>query len=216
MRCMRCRKPWIEHQVAHAAIASRARSCPPQRFCLKTATPATHDIDDAMRRQICARCCTYPRIREASRPRPDNPEAPDMGRLKTITPPQLPDRLGRPPPAAWPSAGLCGPQKPHANSAARRAAGQGETPRFTPYVLINADGVTLITPRADKGQECLFGPGGLIAEELDVRTRTSPGRSPPANRPAYWNTAARRRAAAFMVPERRQGGTSGPRRFFPP
>ncbi|AXI47671.1 isoquinoline 1-oxidoreductase [Sulfitobacter sp. SK012] len=39
---------------------------------------------------------------------------------------------------------------------------------LTPYVLINADGITLITPRADVGQGSYSVQAHLIAEELDV------------------------------------------------
>ena len=59
---------------------------------------------------------------------------------------------------------------------------------ITPYVLITPDGITLITPRADKGQGAYSVQAALIAEELDVRLdqiNTDPGT--PA--PAYYNTA---------------------------
>lgn len=70
---------------------------------------------------------------------------------------------------------------------------------LTPYVLIDATGITLITPRTDKGQGAYSVQAALIAEELDVeldQVRLDPG--PPA--PAYWNTAFSEEAAAFMVP----------------
>ncbi|WP_371224428.1 xanthine dehydrogenase family protein molybdopterin-binding subunit [Roseovarius sp. 2305UL8-3] len=70
---------------------------------------------------------------------------------------------------------------------------------LTPYVLITADGITLITPRADKGQGAYSVQAALIAEELDVeldQIRFDPG--PPS--PAYWNTALSDEAAAFVAP----------------
>lgn len=70
---------------------------------------------------------------------------------------------------------------------------------LTPYVLIDATGITLITPRTDKGQGAYSIQAALIAEELDVeldQIRLDPG--PPA--PAYWNTAFSGEAAAFLVP----------------
>ncbi|MBR0815942.1 xanthine dehydrogenase family protein molybdopterin-binding subunit [Bradyrhizobium diazoefficiens] len=58
---------------------------------------------------------------------------------------------------------------------------------ITPYVRIDAKGVTLITPRADKGQGSYSIQAHLIAEELDVdphKVRIHPG--PPS--PAYFNS----------------------------
>ncbi|MEP3298154.1 molybdopterin cofactor-binding domain-containing protein [Tateyamaria sp.] len=57
---------------------------------------------------------------------------------------------------------------------------------LTPYVKINADGITLITPRADKGQGAYSVQAYLIAEELDVdpsKVTLSPGMPDPA----YYN-----------------------------
>ena len=39
---------------------------------------------------------------------------------------------------------------------------------ITPYVKIDENGITLITPRADKGQGAYSIQAALIAEELDV------------------------------------------------
>ncbi|MDQ2093928.1 xanthine dehydrogenase family protein molybdopterin-binding subunit [Rhodalgimonas zhirmunskyi] len=67
---------------------------------------------------------------------------------------------------------------------------------LTPYVLINAEGVTLITPRADKGQGVYHVQAALIAEELDVdlaAVKTDPG--PPSA--AYYNTALSAEAVPF-------------------
>ncbi len=77
--------------------------------------------------------------------------------------------------------------------------GTGGEAALTPYVLITAEGITLITPRADKG-----GQGGawsvqaaLIAEELDVEldqiNADPPG--PPAK--AYYNTALANESVPF-------------------
>jgi len=58
---------------------------------------------------------------------------------------------------------------------------------ITPYVRVDAKGVTLITPRADKGQGSYSIQAHLIAEELDVdphKVRIDPG---PPN-PAYFNS----------------------------
>jgi isoquinoline 1-oxidoreductase beta subunit len=54
---------------------------------------------------------------------------------------------------------------------------------LTPYVRIDAEGVTLITPRADKGQGAYSVQAALIAEELDIeldQVRVDPG---PPDRP---------------------------------
>lgn len=57
---------------------------------------------------------------------------------------------------------------------------------LNPYVRIDADGVTLITPRADVGQGATSIQAALLAEEMDLawgRFRTEPG--PPGA--AYYN-----------------------------
>ncbi|MEL7125676.1 MAG: molybdopterin cofactor-binding domain-containing protein [Pseudomonadota bacterium] len=67
---------------------------------------------------------------------------------------------------------------------------------LTPYVKIDASGITLITPRADSGQGAYSVQAALIAEELDVeldQVRVDPG--PPD--PAYYNTALSTEAAPF-------------------
>jgi len=59
---------------------------------------------------------------------------------------------------------------------------------ITPFVKINTDGVTLITPRADKGQGSYSMQANLIAEELDInpaRATITPGLPGPA----YYNGA---------------------------
>ncbi|MGO4916538.1 molybdopterin cofactor-binding domain-containing protein [Pseudogemmobacter sp. W21_MBD1_M6] len=65
--------------------------------------------------------------------------------------------------------------------------GAGEA-ALTPYVLINAQGVTLITPRADLGQGAYSVQAALLAEELDIAwgdIRVDPG----VPSPAYYNGA---------------------------
>lgn len=67
---------------------------------------------------------------------------------------------------------------------------------LTPYVLITGQTITLITPRADKGQGAISVQAALIAEELDVeldQIKTDPG--PPS--PAYYNTALSGDAVPF-------------------
>lgn len=67
---------------------------------------------------------------------------------------------------------------------------------ITPYVRIDADGVTLITPRADFGQGGYSSQATIIAEELDVdpsKVRLDPG--PPS--PAYFNGAVLSEAVPF-------------------
>ncbi|MEL6344025.1 MAG: molybdopterin cofactor-binding domain-containing protein [Myxococcota bacterium] len=57
---------------------------------------------------------------------------------------------------------------------------------ITPYVKIDANGITFITPRADKGQGAYSAQARLIAEELDIdpaKVRLDPGQ--PAQ--AYYN-----------------------------
>lgn len=74
--------------------------------------------------------------------------------------------------------------------------GEGEA-SMTEYVRITADGVTLITPRADKGQGAYHVQAALIAEEMDIdldQVTVEPG--PPA--PAYYNTALSAEAPGFM------------------
>jgi isoquinoline 1-oxidoreductase beta subunit len=69
---------------------------------------------------------------------------------------------------------------------------------LNPYVLIDADGVTLITPRADVGQGATSIQAHLLAEELDVdpaAVRTSPG---PASG-AYWNSVVASEGMPFAA-----------------
>ena len=87
--------------------------------------------------------------------------------------------------------------RPHANPL-KDGLKPGEA-AITPYVRIDETGITLITPRADKGQGAYHVQAALLAEELDValdQIRVDPG-SPS---PAYWNTALGPEAAEFMIP----------------
>lgn len=86
---------------------------------------------------------------------------------------------------------------PYDNPLANTLA-EGEA-ALTPYVKIDANGATLITPRADKGQGAYHVQAALIAEELDVdldQIKIDPG--PPDK--AYWNTALAAEGADFMAP----------------
>lgn len=67
---------------------------------------------------------------------------------------------------------------------------------LTPYVLIDQEGVTLITPRTDKGQGAYSIQAALIAEELDIdldQIRVDPG----VPSPTYYNTALSGEAVPF-------------------
>lgn len=57
---------------------------------------------------------------------------------------------------------------------------------ITPFVKIARDGVTLITPRADKGQGAYSIQAYLLAEELDIDPRSA-RRTPGLPAPAYYN-----------------------------
>lgn len=67
---------------------------------------------------------------------------------------------------------------------------------ITPYVKIDAEGVTLITPRTDLGQGAYSVQAALIAEELDIeldQVRVDPGMPSPT----YYNTALSEEGAPF-------------------
>ncbi|KNX41603.1 Isoquinoline 1-oxidoreductase subunit beta [Roseovarius tolerans] len=69
---------------------------------------------------------------------------------------------------------------------------------LTPYVRITADTITLITPRADKGQGAVSVQAALIAEELDVSLdQIATDFGPPS--PAYYNTALAGDAVPFRA-----------------
>jgi len=67
---------------------------------------------------------------------------------------------------------------------------------ITPYIKINADGITLITPRADKGQGAYSIQANLIAEELDIDP-TSATITPGMPGPAYYNAAVMEEGVPF-------------------
>ena len=67
---------------------------------------------------------------------------------------------------------------------------------ITPFVKIDASGVTLITPRADKGQGSYSMQARLIAEELDVDPETATI-SPGMPGPAYYNGAILEESVPF-------------------
>lgn len=82
---------------------------------------------------------------------------------------------------------------------------------ITPYVKIDADGITLITPRADKGQGTFSMQAYLLAEELDVdplQVQLSPGL--PA--PVYHNTAVL--SEGFPFPATDDSGIANAARNF--
>jgi isoquinoline 1-oxidoreductase beta subunit len=67
---------------------------------------------------------------------------------------------------------------------------------FNPWVLIDNDRVTLITPHADKGQGVVSSQAALIAEELDIEFgQFDISFGPPSA--AYWNTAMAEEAVPF-------------------
>jgi isoquinoline 1-oxidoreductase beta subunit len=81
--------------------------------------------------------------------------------------------------------------KPYANPLAADNAGA-----ITPYVLIDATGVTIVTPRAEMGQGIQSTLAALVAEELDLpwdQVRVMHG--PPAK--AYYNAAMFEEAVPF-------------------
>lgn len=67
---------------------------------------------------------------------------------------------------------------------------------ITPYVKIDSSGITLITPRADKGQGSYAMQARLIAEELDFDPATATI-SPGMPGPAYYNGALLEESAPF-------------------
>ncbi|MDG1859362.1 MAG: hypothetical protein P8I94_09675, partial [Emcibacteraceae bacterium] len=68
---------------------------------------------------------------------------------------------------------------------------------ITPYILLNDEGITLITPRADLGQGAYSIQAALLAEELDVDLndiKVDPGM--PSGE-AYYNTVLAAEALGF-------------------
>ncbi len=118
-----------------------------------------------------------------------------MGKVKTIA--RRSFLIGSAAIAGGVAFGVWRYKTPYANPLVEGLA-EGEA-ALTPYVKIDAQGVTLITPRADKGQGVYHVQAVLIAEELDVDLediKVDPG---PPDR-AYWNGALAAEAAEFSVP----------------
>jgi len=67
---------------------------------------------------------------------------------------------------------------------------------ITPYVKIDASGITLVTPRADKGQGSYSMQARLIAEELDFDPTTATI-TPGMPGPAYYNGAVLEEGVPF-------------------
>jgi isoquinoline 1-oxidoreductase beta subunit len=97
-------------------------------------------------------------------------------------------------------------------------AGQG-LGALTPFVLIDAEGVTIITPRAEMGQGIHTTLAALVAEELDLdwdQVRVMHG--PPGQ--AYYNTALLREGVPFAptdeswLAERARDAMDIPARFL--
>ena len=82
---------------------------------------------------------------------------------------------------------------------------------LTPYVKISAEGITLITPRADKGQGAYSMQANLIAEELDIDPATATI-TPGMPGPAYYNGAVLEEAVPF--PSYDQGAVAEAMRSF--
>lgn len=90
-------------------------------------------------------------------------------------------------------------KRPHPNPLLEDL-GDGEA-AITPWVKIDADGVTLITPHTDLGQGAWSMQAALIAEELDIefgQFRIDPGEPSPA----YYNTAMSEELAPFMATDK--------------
>lgn len=118
-----------------------------------------------------------------------------MSRMRTLTRRAL--LVGSAAVAGGAVFGIYTVRKPHANPL-EADLDPGEA-ALTPYVRIDAQGVTLITPRADKGQGAYHVQAVLLTEELDVELEAiavDPG--PPGA--TYWNTALAAEAAEFTVP----------------
>jgi isoquinoline 1-oxidoreductase beta subunit len=90
-------------------------------------------------------------------------------------------------------------RRPHANPL-KEGLRAGEA-ALTPFIKITAEGVTLITPRADLGQGAYHLQAALIAEELDIgldAVTVDPGE--PA--PVYYNRALAAEAVPFPSTDR--------------
>lgn len=77
---------------------------------------------------------------------------------------------------------------------------QGQS-ALNPYVLIDGEGVTLIAPRADKGQGSRWMQAALIAEELDIDPATARIEAGPVSA-AYYNTSVLGESLPFRPTDR--------------
>lgn len=108
-------------------------------------------------------------------------------------------------------------KRPHENPLFDGLA-EGET-ALTPYVKIDAKGITLITPRADFGQGGYASQAILIAEELDIDPATA-RLDPGMPDPAYYNGAVAAEFAPFAahntswIAERTRGFMDVPSKFL--
>ena len=78
---------------------------------------------------------------------------------------------------------------------------------ITPYVKIDGAGITLITPRADKGQGSYSMQAHLLAEELDIDPH-SVNLSPGLPDPAYYNSVAMNEGFPFAATDESSMATS--------
>ncbi|MFN3971598.1 MAG: molybdopterin cofactor-binding domain-containing protein [Gemmobacter sp.] len=83
-------------------------------------------------------------------------------------------------------------RKPHPNPLA-----QGEGAALTPYVMIDASGVTIIAPRAEMGQGIHSTLAALVAEELEMPWEEVRVMHGPASA-AYFNAALLEEAVPFL------------------
>lgn len=91
-------------------------------------------------------------------------------------------------------------KKPYANPLMATLA-EGDA-AITPYVVINAQGITIITPRAEMGQGVHTTLAALVAEELDVSLDQVMVEHGPASR-AYFNGALLEEAVPFPPTDER-------------
>lgn len=127
-----------------------------------------------------------------------------MGRLKTIT--RRAFLVGSAAVAGGVAFGVYAVKRDPANPLATDLPKGAAT--FNPWVLIDSDKITLITPHGDKGQGVLSAQAALIAEELDVDWgdfETSFGK--PSG--AYWNRAMGAEAVPAMADDDSFGVEAG-------
>lgn len=117
-----------------------------------------------------------------------------MGRVKTIA--RRTFLVGSAAIAGGVAFGVYAVKRPVANPLSA-ALKDGEA-TFNPWVLIDNQKITLITPHADKGQGIASAQVALIAEEMDVDLdQVSYNFGQPDG--AYWNTAMAAESAPFMA-----------------